>query len=79
MTDTEDILATIRIAAAHHRELVELATDEGSEYADALLDAGDCLDVALVLAYLEGATLFELWGASKLPVGYLAGLTSGNL
>jgi hypothetical protein len=74
-----EALAAVRVAAAHHRELIELAQSSDQDFSVAILDAGDCLDVALVLAHQSGAVLFELWGASKLPVQYLNGLINGIL
>lgn len=74
----EDALSAARIASAHHQEIAELAVAESSDgTTDTLLDAGDSLDVAVVMAHSEGASLFELWKATKLPVGYLAALTNG--
>jgi hypothetical protein len=75
----DEVLQTVRIAAAHHRELVELAVDEGFDVAAQIQDAGDVLDVAIVLAYLDGARAFDLWRASGLPVRYVTALTSGSL
>ncbi len=75
----DETLQVVRIAAAHHRELVELAVDEGFDVATAIGDAGDILDVAIVIAYWEGARAFDLWRASGLPLRYVAALTSGTL
>jgi hypothetical protein len=76
----DEALQIVRIAAAHHTEMVELAAEtSSSRMADVLLDAGDNLDIAIVLAHDEGASLFDLWRASRLPVGYVAALTSGSL
>lgn len=76
-TDKEDAIHAVRIAAAHHLELVELAQAEAVDLTSAILDAGDVLDVALVLAFDRGVKIFELWRAAKLPVRYIAALTSG--
>lgn len=75
----DEVLQTVRIAAAHHRDLIELAVDDRIELVSAIQDAGDVLDVALVIAYLDGAKIFDLWKAARLPVGYVAALTSGTL
>lgn len=75
----EDAMQAVRIAAAHHREIVELAVDDGFEMGPQILDAGDVLDVAIVLAYLAGSKIFDLWKASRLPVRYVNALTAGVL
>lgn len=80
MSEKDDALQAVGIAAAHHLELVELATElSGHDMSVAMLDAGDNLDVAIVIASSEGATLFEIWRAAKLPVGYIAALVTGSL
>jgi NO-binding membrane sensor protein with MHYT domain len=75
----DETMMAVRIAAAHHREIVELAVDEGFEMAEVIADAGDILDVAIVLAHFEGARIYDLWKASRLPVGYVNALVNGCL
>ena len=73
----DDYLQVVRIAAAHHKEIVELAVSDRIDMSADIVDAGDQLDVAIVLAHLEGASLMDLWKATKLDVKYLAALTTG--
>lgn len=71
-----DALQVAGIRAAHHRELVELAVEQDYDMADTLLDAGNSLDEAIKLAHSEGASLYEMWSATKLPVIYLVAATT---
>jgi hypothetical protein len=74
----EEYLQILRIAAAHYREIRELASAEHpDDRSQELLDAGDQLDVAIVLAHQNGANLMALWSATRLDVQYLAALTTG--
>lgn len=77
MSNKEDAIHAVRIAAAHHLELVELAQAEQVDLASAILDAGDVLDLAMVIATGEGARLFDVVNAAGLPLRYVAALTSG--
>jgi hypothetical protein len=77
----EDALAALRIASAHHEEIAELCTAEKDvDLTDTLLDAGDQMDMAIMVAYGEGAKLLELRRSAKhLSIRYLADLTEGVL
>lgn len=77
--ELQGALQVVRITAAHHLELVELAQEGTVDVTAAIVDAGDCLDIALIIAYAEGANTFELCRASDLPLRYVLDLTSGTL
>jgi hypothetical protein len=60
--------------------VVELAVEQRDvDMTEPIADAGDNLDVAIMLAYAEGADLLDLKVATKLPVEYLVRLTNGSL
>lgn len=69
--DKLELLQNCGILAAHHRELTELAVEDVCDITARLVEVGDDMDAAIYLATVHGATIFELFHWTKLPVSYL--------
>lgn len=74
--DRTEALSRASILAGHHRELVATSTVEGCDLSDEILRIGERLDSAIREACAEGATLFEVWRATGLPVIYVLEITT---